>query len=63
MTVKELKEKLNEYPDNMDVYLYSTSEFPYGYNISPKDRWDDIQRLKRLDPNKKYAIIKIENDK
>lgn len=31
MTVKELKEKLNEYPDNMDVYLYSTSEFPYGF--------------------------------
>ncbi|MBS5907853.1 MAG: hypothetical protein KIC84_11570 [Dysgonomonas mossii] len=35
---------------------------PYGYNISPKDRWDDIQRLKRLDPNKKYAIIKIEKE-
>lgn len=30
MTVKELKEKLNEYPDNMDVYLYSTSEFGIG---------------------------------
>lgn len=35
---------------------------PYEYNISPKDRWDNIQRLKRLDPNKKYAIIKIEKE-
>lgn len=35
---------------------------PYEYNISPKDRWDDIQRLKRLDPNKKYAIIKFEKE-
>lgn len=35
---------------------------PYEYNISPKDRWEDIQRLKRLDPNKKYAIIKIEKE-
>lgn len=35
---------------------------PYEYNISPKDRWDDIQRLKRLDTNKKYAIIKIEKE-
>lgn len=30
MTVKELKEKLNEYPDNLDVFLYSTSEFGIG---------------------------------
>lgn len=30
MTVKELREKLDEYPDNMDVYLQSTSQFGVG---------------------------------
>lgn len=30
MNVKQLKEKLRDHPDNMDVYLLSTSQFGVG---------------------------------
>lgn len=37
MTVKELKNKLNEYPDNMDVFIDERlTEFTYGLANSVK---------------------------
>lgn len=49
--------------NNEKKYCRCFDRLYYLHKVSPKDRWEDIQRLKRLDPNKKYAIIKIEKDK
>lgn len=36
------------------------NETLYQIPVSPKDRWNDLQRHKGLGINKKYAILKIE---
>lgn len=39
MTVKQLKEKLNEYPDEMDVFMAERkTEFAYGLLNSVKQK-------------------------
>ncbi len=48
--------------NNEKTYCRCFDRLYYLHKVSPKDRWEDIQRLKRLDPNKKYAIIKIEKE-
>jgi hypothetical protein len=55
MTVKELKQKLEQYPDNMDVFLDErTTEFTYGLlnsisskKINFKESPDDSEILAR----------------
>lgn len=51
------KEVVGSHTSSENVYCNMT---PYQVPVSPKDRWNDLQRHKGLDINKKYAIIKIE---
>jgi hypothetical protein len=53
MTVKELKEKLNQYPDNMSVFLAERkTEFSYGLLNSVRSKQIDFKE----DPDDKKAM-------
>lgn len=54
---EQWKEVVGSHTSFENVYCNMT---PYQIPVSPKDRWNDLQRHKGLDINKKYAILKIE---
>ncbi len=54
---EQWKEVVGSHTSFENVYCNMT---PYQIPVSPKDRWNDLQRHKGLDINKRYAIIKIE---
>lgn len=57
LSEEQWKEVVGSHTSSERVYCDRT---PYVIPVSPKDRWNDLQRHKGLDINKKYAIIKIE---
>lgn len=57
LSEEQWKEIVGSHTFFENVYCNMT---PYQIPVSPKDRWNDLQRHKGLDINKKYAIIKIE---
>jgi hypothetical protein len=55
MTVKELKEKLSQYPDNMDVFVAERkTEFAYGLVNSVRS--DEINFIE--DPDDEEALAR-----
>lgn len=62
LTEQQIHSIVGSFFNNKKTYCRCFDRLYYLHKVSPKDRWDDIQRLKRLDPNKKYAIIKIEKE-
>jgi len=54
MNVKELKQKLNNYPDDMDVFIHSTlTEFKYGLVnsvVSKKIRFSENDTPSEISP-------------
>lgn len=54
---EQWKEVVGSHTSSEKMYC---NETPYQISVSPKDRWNDLQRHKGLDINKKYAIVKIE---
>lgn len=57
LSEEQWKEVVGSHTSSEKMYCDRT---PYIIPVSPKDRWNDLQRHKGLDINKKYAIIKIE---
>ena len=57
LSEEQWKEVVGSHTSSETMYCDRT---PYVIPVSPKDRWNDLQRHKGLDVNKKYAIIKIE---
>lgn len=57
LSEEQWKEIVGNHTSSEKMYCNRT---PYIIPVSPKDRWNDLQRHKGLDINKKYAIIKIE---
>lgn len=57
LSEEQWKEVVGSHTSSEKMYCDRT---PYIIPVSPKDRWNDLQRHKGLDINKRYAIIKIE---
>lgn len=56
LSEEQWKEVVGSHTSSETMYCDRT---PYVIPVSPKDRWNDLQRHKGLDVNKKYAIINI----
>lgn len=54
LSEEQWKEVVGSHTSFENVYCNMT---PYQIPVSPKDRWNDLQRHKGLDINKKYAIV------
>lgn len=54
---EQWKEIVGSHTSSEKMYC---NETPYQIPVSPKDRWNDLQRHKGLDINKKYAIIQLQ---
>ena len=62
MTVRELKEKLNEFPENMDVFLINHSEFKYGLATEIYDKIVNFSESPNSEPISKDMVIIIEGN-
>lgn len=57
LSEEQWKEVVGSHTSSEKMYCNKT---PYVIPVSPKDRWNDLQRHKGLDINKRYAILRIE---
>lgn len=56
LSEEQWKEVVGNHTSSEKMYCNRT---PYIIPVSPKDRWNDLQRHKGLDINKKYAILRM----
>ena len=63
MTVKELKEKLNKYPDNMDVFVAERkTEFSFGLVNSTREEVIDFKEEPNSETLSSMAVVVIDEE-